>query len=331
MFENKIILIDGGSGSWGNELTTQLLERNPKKIIIYSRGELAQVNMQRKFNNSTIEYVIGDVRDADAVDRLFNHKNIDYVFHLAALKHVPVCENQPQEAIKTNIVGTINLINSAMKYKIKKFIDVSTDKAVSPTNLYGMTKSVGEKLTIQANNLIDDIDFVCIRGGNVLGSNGSVVPHFINQIKTQNKITITDSTMTRFFLTLSEAISLLFEAAENSVGGETFVMNMPSFYIKDLAKVLIEFYGNSETKIEEIGIREGEKVHEVLISEHESINSYKFDDNYFIILPSIKINKSYSHLNNREKVKFKTFSSADNIKDEQYLYKLLLKGGFLKK
>lgn len=330
MFENKVVLIDGGSGSWGNELTSQLLEKNPGKIIIYSRGELAQVNMQRKFNNDKIEYIIGDVRDADAVDRLFNHKNIDYVFHLAALKHVPVCENQPQEAIKTNILGTINLINSAIKYRVKKFIDVSTDKAVSPTNLYGMTKSVGEKLTIQANNLTDNTDFVCIRGGNVLGSNGSVVPYFIDQIKRENRVAITDNAMTRFFLTLSEAISLLFEAAENSVGGETFVMNMPSFYIRDLAKVLVRYYGNSKTKIGEIGIREGEKVHEVLISEHESPLSYKFDENYYAILPSIKINKDYSHLNNLEKVNFKTFSSADNLKDEKYLYELLLNGGFLK-
>ena len=179
MFKDKTILIDGGSGSWGNELTTQLLEKEPKKIIIFSRGELAQVNMERKFRNNIIEYVIGDIRDADAVDRLFQ-RGIDYVFHLAALKHVPVCENQPQEAIKTNINGTINLINAAIKYKVKKFIDVSTDKAVAPTNLYGMTKSVGEKLTIQANNLTNDTDFVCIRGGNVLGSNGSVVPFFID-------------------------------------------------------------------------------------------------------------------------------------------------------
>jgi len=330
MFKDKIILIDGGSGSWGNELTTQLLEKNPRKIIIYSRGELAQVNMQRKFNNDIIEYIIGDVRDTEAVDRVFE-RNIDYVFHLSALKHVPVCENQPQEAIKTNIMGTINLINAAIKYKTKKFIDVSSDKAVSPNNLYGMTKAIGEKLTIQANNLTDNTEFVCIRGGNVLGSNGSVVPHFINQIKNKNKITITDKTMTRFFLTLSEAISLLFEATEYSVGGETFVMNMPSFYINDLAEILIEFYGNSNTKIEEIGIREGEKVHEILISEHESINSYIFDDNYYIILPSIKINKNYSHLINCEKVNFKTFSSANNLKDKKFLRDLLIKGEFLTK
>jgi len=329
MFEKKTILIDGGSGSWGNELTTQLLEKNPKKIIIFSRGELAQVNMQRKFNNNIIEYVIGDIRDADAVDRLFHNNQIDYVFHLAALKHVPVCENQPQEAIKTNINGTINLINAAIKYKIKKFIDVSTDKAVAPTNLYGMTKSVGEKLTIQANNLTSDTDFVCIRGGNVLGSNGSVVPFFIDQIKKNNKITITDNTMTRFFLTLSEAISLLFQAVENSVGGETFVMNMPSFYIRDLAAVLIIHYGDNTTTIEEVGIREGEKIDEVLISEHESALSYRYNKDYYVILPTVKINKNYSHLEGSQKVTFKTFSSADNLHSNEFLYDLLFKGGFL--
>ena len=330
MFKNKTILIDGGSGSWGHELTTQLLDKDPKKIIIFSRGELAQVNMQRKFNDNRIEYVIGDIRDFDAVDRLF-HRGIDYVYHLAALKHVPVCENQPQEAIKTNINGTINLINASIKHKVKKFIDVSTDKAVSPTNLYGMTKAVGEKLTIQANNITSDTEFVCVRGGNVLGSNGSVVPHFINQIKTQNKITITDSSMTRYFLTLPEAIMLLFEASEKSVGGETFVMNMPSFYIKDLAKVLIDFYGDSKTKIEEIGIREGEKIHELLISEDESACSYRLNENYYVILPSIKTDKDYSYLNDSEKVEFRVFSSEDNIKSDEYLYGLLLNGGFLKK
>lgn len=328
MFKDKIILIDGGSGSWGNELTTQLLDKEPKKIIIFSRGELAQVNMERKLNNKIIEYVIGDIRDADAVDRLFQY-GIDYVFHLAALKHVPICENQPQEAIKTNINGTINLINAAIKYNVKKFIDVSTDKAVAPTNLYGMTKSVGEKLTIQANNLTENTDFVCIRGGNVLGSNGSVVPHFINQIITQNRVTVTDSMMTRFFLTLSEAIKLLFQAVENSVGGEIFVMNMPSFYIKDLAEVLITYYGNEHTIIEEIGIREGEKIDEVLISEHESAVSYKYNEDYYVILPTIKMNKDYSYLESSQKVTFKTFSSTDNIKNNDYLYDLLLKGGFL--
>jgi FlaA1/EpsC-like NDP-sugar epimerase len=328
MFKDKTILITGGTGSWGNELTKQLIERNPGKIVIYSRGELAQVVMQRKFKGSPVEYVIGDVRDASAVDRLFD-RDIDIVFHLAALKHVPVCENQPQEAIKTNIDGTINLINSSIKYNIEKFIDVSTDKAVAPTNLYGFTKAIGEKLAIQANNQTKDTDFVCIRGGNVLGSNGSVVPLFIEQIRNKNKITVTDGTMTRYFLTLSQAIHLLFQAAEESVGGETYVMNMPSFYISDVAKALIDHYGNAETTIEEIGIREGEKVDEELISEHEAKRSYKFSDDYYVILPDIHINRDYRYVKNLPKFIGKSFSSSDNIKDVGYLTELLNMGGFL--
>lgn len=328
MFKDKTILITGGSGSWGNELTKQLLELNPGKVIIYSRGELAQVEMQRRFNGNQIEYVIGDVRDSSATDRLFR-RGIDIVFHLAALKHVPVCENQPQEAIKTNINGTTNLINAAVKYGIEKFIDVSTDKAVSPTNLYGFTKAVGEKLTIQANNLTKETDFVCIRGGNVLGSNGSVVPLFINQIKKKNKITVTDGTMTRYFLTLPQAIHLLFQAATESVGGETYVMNMPSFYISDVAKALIEHYGNVNTIVEEIGIREGEKADEELISIHEAKRAYKFNDDYYVIMPDIKTSRSYQHIDRLDRVTFNRFSSADNIKDITYLKDLLSKGGFL--
>jgi FlaA1/EpsC-like NDP-sugar epimerase len=328
MFKDKTIAVPGGTGSWGNELTKQLLEKNPRKIIIFSRGELAQVNMQRKFDDERVEFVIGDVRDIGAVDRLFS-RGIDYVFHLAALKHVPVCENQPQEAIKTNIDGTINIINSAIKHKVKKVIDVSSDKACSPINLYGMTKAVGEKLIIQANNLTDKTDFICVRGGNVLGSNGSVVPLFIDQIKKVNGVTVTDGSMTRFFLTLSEAISLLFQAAENSVGGETYVMNMPSFHISDLAEVLINHYGNSSTTIKEVGIREGEKMDEVLISEHEVYRSYIFNNDYYVILPELSIDKDYRYLEGSKKVEFDSFSSKIAIKDKDYLTNLLDRGGFL--
>ena len=330
MFKNKTIAITGATGSWGNELTKQLLEKEPKKIIVFSRGELAQVNMQRKFNGDCIEYVIGDVRDADAVDRLLS-RGIDCVFHLAALKHVPVCENQPQESIKTNINGTVNVINSAIKYKVKKVIDVSSDKACSPINLYGMTKAVGEKLIIQANTLTKHTDFICIRGGNVLGSNGSVVPLFIDQIKKFNKVTLTDGSMTRFFLTLQEAIGLLFQATGNSIGGETYVMRMPSFYISDLAEVLIEYYGNNNTTIKEIGMREGEKMDEVLISEHEVYRSYIFDNDYYVILPELSINRDYNKLKGVGKVKFNSFSSHDNVQDKDYLTALLDRGGFLVK
>ena len=328
MFKDKTIGVTGGTGSWGNELTKQLLEKEPKKIIIFSRGELAQVNMQRKFNDDRIEYIIGDVRDSNAVDRLFS-RGIDYVYHLSALKHVPVCENQPQEAIKTNIDGTVNVINAAITNKVKKVIDVSSDKACSPINLYGMTKAVGEKLIIQANTLTKYTNFICIRGGNVLGSNGSVVPLFIDQIKRFNKVTLTDGSMTRFFLTLQEAISLLFEATERSVGGETYVMNMPSFYISDLAKVLIKHYGNVNTIIKEIGIREGEKLHEVLISENEVYRSFILNDDYYVILPELLINRDYSSLNGIGKVIFNSFSSHDNVRGKNYLTRLLDRGGFL--
>jgi len=330
LVEDKVFLLVGSTGSWGQELTKQLLEMNPKRIIIYSRGELAQVNMERKFMDDRLKFVIGDIRDAGAVDGLFSTNSIDYVYMLAALKHVPVCENQPQEAIKTNVIGTTNIINSAIKYKVKKVLDISTDKAVSPCNTYGYTKAIGEKLTIQANNLTKDTDFVCIRGGNVLGSNGSVVPLFIDQIKRFNKITVTCGKMTRYFLTLQEAIGLLFQATDGSVGGETYVMHMPSFYIEDLAQVLIDHYGNKDTVIEEIGIREGEKLHELLVSEHESPRTKVCNEDYYVILPELKINRDYSHVNFLEKVSFKEFSSKDSLKDKEFLKGLLDRGGFLK-
>ena len=282
MFKDKNIFCPGASGSWGNELVKQLLEKDPKKIIVFSRGELAQVNMERKFKDPRIEFVIGDIRDYSAVERVFD-RGVDYVFCLAALKHVPVCENHPQEAIKTNVNGTTNIVNAAIKYKVKKVLDISTDKSVSPCNTYGFTKAIGEKITIQANNLTDNTDFVCIRAGNVLGSNGSVVPLFIDQIKKYNEITLTNGDMTRYFMTLPDAIALLFKASECSVGGEIFVMHMPAFYIKTLAQVLIDHYGNKDTKIKEIGAREGEKVHELLISEYEAPRSVVYDDDYYVI------------------------------------------------
>jgi len=329
IFTGEVVLLTGGTGSWAHELTKQLLDKDPKMIILISRGELAQVMTARKFNNDPrLKFIICDVRDTAAVDRVLS-TGVDYVFHMAALKHVPVCEDQPQEAIKTNIDGTMNIINSAIRHKVKKVIDVSTDKAVSPTNLYGFTKAVGEKLIIQANTLSDDTEFVCIRGGNVLGSNGSVVPLFIDQIKEFNKITVTDESMTRFFLTLPEAITLLFQATEYSTGGETFVMNMPAFYIGDLAKVMIRHYGDENTSIDVIGLRPGEKVHEELISEHESHRSHIFNEDYYVILPEIAMGKDYADLKAMDKVKFDSFSSSDNVKGQRYLTDLLNNGGFL--
>jgi UDP-N-acetylglucosamine 4,6-dehydratase/5-epimerase len=326
MFNNARILITGGTGSWGQTLTRMLLEKyNVKEIVVFSRGELQQVLMQRKFNDKRIKYVIGDVRDYDSVR--FATKNIDYIFHMAALKHVPVCEEHPQEAIKTNITGTSNIVNAAIENRVKKVIDVSTDKAVEPVNLYGMTKSVGEKLIIQANDLSDYTKFVCIRGGNVMGSNGSVIPYFIEQIKAGGPVTITDLEMTRFFLTLEEAISLLFKAAEDSIGGETFVMNMPACYIRDIASVLIDAYGSA--KIKEIGGRPGEKLDEMLISKHESPLSFCYDDNYFVILPSkssAELTEKYKDL---KKFTHQEFSSKTFIMNKNEIKEMLKKGKFI--
>lgn len=321
---NTNILITGGSGSWGRELTKQLLERNPAKITIFSRGEISQVDMERKFNNPVLDFVIGDVRDQDAVEKVM--KGIDYVFHLAALKHVPICENLPYEAIQTNITGTRNLIDSAIRNKVKMFIDVSTDKAVNPVNLYGFTKGIGERLSIQANSRTSDTEFICVRGGNVLGTNGSVVPFIIQQIKT-GSVQITDHRMTRFFLTLPQAIGLLFQAVDMGIGGETFVMNMPSFYIKDLVEVLIDHYGKAE--IIETGAREGEKIHEILISENEISRSEFVNDDYYVIHPQIKTGRTYKHYGNGHKIPDHGLMSTDNLRDKEFLKDLLRLGGWL--
>jgi FlaA1/EpsC-like NDP-sugar epimerase len=326
MFNGKRIFVSGATGSWGQTLIRMLLANyNPTEIICFSRGELQQVLMQRKFYDSRLKFVIGDVRDYESVK--FAMRDVDVVFHLAALKHVPICEDHPQEAIKTNITGTTNIVNAAMANGVAKVIDVSTDKAVEPLNLYGMTKAVGEKLVIQANDLSTHTRFVCIRGGNVMGSNGSVIPYFVEQIKAGGPITITNLNMTRFFLTLEEAITLLFKAAEDSVGGETFVMNMPACYIKDLAEVLMEVYGQVEIK--ETGSRPGEKLDEMLISHHESTLSYCYDENYFLTLPSDYNQALALRYQDCKPFPHAEFSSKTTIMNKKEIKEMLKKGKFI--
>jgi FlaA1/EpsC-like NDP-sugar epimerase len=281
--------------------------------------------MKRRFNDPRLKFVIGDVRDYDAVK--LATRNVDYIFHLAALKHVPVCEENVQETIKTNIEGTTNIVNAAIENRVRKVIDVSSDKAVEPINLYGMTKAVGEKIIVQANDLTDYTKFVCIRGGNVMGSSGSVIPFFIEQIKSGGPITLTDHDMTRFFLTLEEAIQLLFKASIDSIGGETFVMNMPACYIKDLAQVLMDVYGQVEIK--ETGMRPGEKLDEMLISHHESKLSYCYDDNYFLTLPS-NYNQALSvRYQDCKSFPHKEFSSKTKIMNKKEIKEMLKKGNFI--
>ncbi|MBY6036294.1 polysaccharide biosynthesis protein [Fictibacillus nanhaiensis] len=325
---NSTILITGGTGSWGHELVKQLLQKNPKEIRILSRNEASQVAMQRQFDyNEKLNFIIGDIRDKEAI--LKASKNIDYVYHLAALKHVPICEHQPYEALKTNIIGTQYVIEAAVENKVKKVIYISTDKSANPSNFYGMTKAIGEKLIIHANLLESETKFVCVRGGNVLGTNGSVIHVFKDHIKNKGQVGITDKRMTRFFLTLQDAIQLLFKATYESRGGEIFVMKMPTCKITDLAEVLIEESGKEGIKMVELGIRPGEKLHELLLSEYESTTTVYYDEEYFVILPTIDIKGLNEYYTPFRKVELESYSSAENLMSKEEIRQMLIKGGFL--
>jgi len=310
-FNARTILITGGTGSWGTELVKQLLKSTaPREIRIFSRGEHKQVEMKRRFQDPRLKFFVGDVRDQDRLQIATN--NVDILFHLAALKHVPVCEENPYEAVLTNIVGTQNAINAAIKAGVERFVDVSTDKAVDPFNLYGVTKACGEKLVIAANLLTDTTRFVCIRGGNVLGTNGSVVPLFHEQILNHNAITITDNRMTRFIMRVEQAIELVLHAAANASGGEIFVMKMPAFRINDLADVMIRALGNRSTETRIIGIRPGEKIHETLVSRYEASSTHDAGQ-FYVILPQLRIAGLHKQYDSRTPLshEFEEFNSSN--------------------
>lgn len=291
MFNHKIILVTGGTGSWGHELVKQLIEKYPKvkQIRIFSRNEHKQVNMKAEFKHSQkIKYIIGDIRDKNALQNAM--KNVEIVFHLAALKHVPVCEENSWETVLTNIIGTQNVIESAIACKVEKVVDVSTDKAVDPFNLYGVTKACGEKLMINANFNYSHHSkvlpqFITIRGGNVLGTNGSVIPLFKNQLLTSNVITVTNLEMTRYLMSTRDAIALVFTAVENSKGSELFVMKMPAAKLENIAKIMIKLFGNKKSQIKIIGSRPGEKTHEVLVSKNEVPFTHELSTGHYVILP----------------------------------------------
>ena len=282
MFNNKILMITGGTGSFGTYLTKNLIKNHKfKKIIIFSRDEMKQWNLAIELNNNPkIEFVIGDVRDKETLIRIT--KNVDYRIHAAATNIVPTAELNPFECIKTNIIGAMNVIDAAKFNKVKKVVALSTDKASSPINLYGATKLASDKLFVAANSpKKNDTIFSIVRYGNVMGSRGSVIPFFYNQAKNTGIITITDKSMTRFMISLEEAINLVFEAFKTSLGGEIYVKKIPSMNIVDIAKSI-----SLKSKIKYIGIRPGEKIHEQMIGPEDSPFTYEFKT-YFKILPSI--------------------------------------------
>ena len=282
MFQGKKILITGGTGSLGTALTKKLLQTEVDTIRIFSRDELKQTEMREKFTDKRLRFLIGDIRDGHRLSHAL--EDVDIVIHAAALKHVPVAEYNPFEAVKTNVYGAQNLIEACFDKNVKTVLAIGTDKAVAPFNTYGATKFLMERLFVSANYYKGnhDIKFVCVRYGNVLGSRGSIIPTLVNQIQNRNKITITDPSMTRFNITMDQALDLVFRALKNSYGGEVFVPKLKSYKVADIKDSVLELLkSNAETEI--ISVRPGEKYHETLISKDETRNTYENDDDYIIL------------------------------------------------
>ena len=285
IINGKNILITGGTGSFGRQLVKEILNVSPKKIVIFSRDEDKQYSMKQDLADEKIakkiSFVIGDIRD---YDRFYSvSKDMDIIFHAAALKQVPSVELYPYEAVKTNIIGTYNIVRAAVARKVKNVVSISTDKAVKPVNAMGMTKALQEKVILSDDLQKDTTRFSCVRYGNVLGSRGSVIPLWDSKIKKNKPLPVTHPDMTRFMLTLSEAIHLVFYALDNAKGGEIFVKKAPATKIVDLARVYAESVtGNKDYPIKFVGRRAGEKIHEVLVSEEEMRNVKEKKDHYII-------------------------------------------------
>ena len=286
MLNDKTILVTGGTGSFGNAFVRYALAHyKPNKIIIYSRDEYKQFVMAEdlKGYRKNLRYFIGDVRDKDRLYRAF--EGVDYVVHAAALKQVPACEYNPIEAIKTNINGAMNIIDAALDRGVKKVVALSTDKAVNPVNLYGGTKLVSDKLFVSANAYAGkkESNFSVVRYGNVAGSRGSVIPFFRNIVaKGENKLPITDYRMTRFWICLEQGVELVIKALEEAKGGEIFISKIPSFKITDLAQAILP-----GCEMPEVGIREGEKLHEIMVAQEDAMNTYEYEK-HFIVYPHME-------------------------------------------
>ncbi len=316
MFKGKKILITGGTGSLGQALTKRLLEKDVDTIRIFSRNESSQIQMESKFNDNRLRFLLGDIRDKERL--IIAMEDIDIVFHAAALKHVPKIEYNPFEAIKTNVIGSQNVIDACLANNVSKAICVGTDKAVSPLNTYGATKLLMEKLFVTANNYLDPKKhptvFIALRYGNVVGSSGSVIPKFVEMLKTKKKITITDLNMSRFSITMNEALDFILKSAEIGKGSEIFIPKLKSYSIKDVKDAMYELLGNYGEEI--IGIRPGEKLHESLINNEEMRTSWEYRNLYLITNPLFPlfhpnvINETYSGI---KKIENMNSYSSDNV------------------
>ena len=307
MFEGKKVLITGGSGSLGKALTRKLLKENVHSIRIFSRNESKQIDMQNEFeDNPKLRFFIGDVRDRERLFRAMEGVNV--VFHAAALKHVPVVEYNPFEAIQTNVIGSQNVIDASHHENVEYCVAIGTDKAVSPVNVYGATKLLMEKLFVSANNYVDTIKystkFLATRYGNVLGSSGSVVPKFIQQIKNNQKITITDPKMTRFTITIDDALDFILNSVSESQGSETFIPKLKAYNIMDLKDAIISILGDSPFEI--INTRPGEKMNETLINKTEMDYTIENEKQFILLRPEFFTS---------EKLKYHGYSKPNEISE----------------
>ncbi len=313
--KNRIILITGGTGSFGNTVTSKLLEFNPKKIIIFSRDEKKQFDMRNKFDNPLLKFVIGDVRDEESVNRAT--ENVDFVFHASALKQVPTCEFFPMEAVKTNILGTQNVLNAARNHRVKRVVVLSTDKAVYPINVIGLSKAMMEKIMVaEAKNFVEErrkeTIFCGVRYGNVLYTRGSVIPYFVSLMKQNKKLSITNIEMTRFLLPLPDAVDLVLYALCFGENGYIYVKKSPACTIQILAQALCKIF-NFKKGYLEVGIRAGEKMHETLITQEEFSRTID-KDKYYIIPPEsqgLDYNKYFYKGKKTEISRIKSYTSEN--------------------
>ena len=292
MFKDKVLLITGGTGSFGNAVLYRFLETQVKEIRIFSRDEKKQDDMRKKYNNPKLKFYLGDVRDVNSIVDVM--RGVDYVFHAAALKQVPSCEFHPMQAVQTNVIGTENVLNCAINANVKKVIVLSTDKAVYPINAMGVSKAMMEKVAVaKSRNLSEsETQIICTRYGNVMASRGSVIPLFIKQIMNAEPITITDPAMTRFMMSLDQAVELVIFAFENGSAGDIFVQKSPAATIQLLAETLKDLFGTPENKINIIGTRHGEKLYEALLTREEMVAAEDMGDFYRIPADSRDLNYS---------------------------------------
>ena len=326
MFKDKVLLITGGTGSFGNAVLKKFLDSDLKEIRVFSRDEKKQDDMTKIYNNPKLKFYIGDVRDARSIDDAM--KGVDYVFHAAALKQVPSCEFFPVEAVKTNVLGTNNVLDAAIKNKVKKVIVLSTDKAAYPINAMGMSKAMMEKVAVaKGRNLADNETIICrTRYGNVMASRGSVIPLFLDQIKEGKDLTITNPDMTRFMMTLEDAVDLVIYAFEHGKQGDLFVQKAPAATIDVLAKAVLELKGNGNG-VRNIGTRHGEKLYEVLVTKEEMVNAIDLGDYYCVPADNRDLNyERYTSDGNSKLDEVEEYNSHNtNRLDVEGMKKLLLK------